>query len=195
MSSRHLLFGIGALSLLQGCGSPRYAAPVVLQSDYVHLYSKGGWGLDSDIWIYPNDRFTVAHFATNTHRVDEQYSGSNPGLFRSIVRRVQQRSAWGLSTASLQKDLEVAQQRSGAAHGVMDSSHYNLEIRYGAHRLQADCYAPQAFSEIFPEVRSLRNFAQLTKAVLTGTTKVEQGNRPGSALEPTSSTGGSALSR
>jgi hypothetical protein len=98
MSSRHLLIVIaGALSLLPACVSPRYAAPAAPQSDYVRLYSKGGWGFDSDIWIYPNDRFTVAHFATNTHRVDEQYSGTRPGLFRSIIRLVQQRSAWELS--------------------------------------------------------------------------------------------------
>ena len=172
------------MSGVQTCALPIcYAAPVVPQSDYVRLYAKGGWGVDSDIWVYPDDRFTVAHFATNTRRVDEQYSGTSPGLFHSIVPRVQQRSAWGMSTLSVQKDLEAARHRSGAAHGVMDSTHYHLDIRFGAHRLQADCYAPEEYSKIFPEVRSLRTFARLTKAVLAGTTRVRRENRTNSAVE------------
>lgn len=67
----------------------------------------------------------------------------------------------------------------------MDSSHYHLNIHFGAHRLEADCYAPQEYSEIFPEVRSLRTFAQLTKAVLAGTTMVEHGSGPNPAMQRT----------
>src|SRR5205807_9151479 len=111
------------------------------------------------------DRFTVSRFAAGSHRVDEQYSGIHPRLFHSIIQRVQQRSAWELSTASLHRDIEMACRRARAAYDVMDSSHFYLDIRSGTHRLQADCYAPQAYSQFFPEIRSLQTFAQLTNAI------------------------------
>ncbi len=144
-------------AILTGCLAPKYVVPTPPGSNYAHLYSAGSWGVNSDIWIYPDDTFKVTDFSSLSRRIEETRSGYRHGAFHSVIDLVQSENAWKITSASLMQDMKSAARLKGEAVGVMDSSHDYLDIRFGGRAMKADF--SEGYAEMLPSAKLLDGFA------------------------------------
>ena len=152
---------------ISGCLTAKYDAPKPTTADYAHLHLKGSWGFDSDIWLYPDDSFTVTIFHSRNHRIDETYEGHAQGAFRSLILLVDRNHGWNITAALLKAEVEAA--RNGEGFGVMDQSHATLDIASRGRTFHADFYAADSYAARYPSANSVATFSKLESHILNVT--------------------------
>lgn len=133
--------------------------------NYLHLHTKGGWAIDGDRWVFPDDTFRVRYQHASDGTVVEDWEGSNPGAFQRIVLLTDSCDGWRLTSTSLQHELESIERESRSVFGVMDTSHAYLEFRLSAKNLTADFYAADAYAEHYPNTMQISDFSKLQRAI------------------------------
>lgn len=153
-------------AVLCGCATPRYEPRPSRTYDFAHYFSKGGWGIDSDVWIYSDDTYVVTSFDSTTRKIEKTHTGRSKGLFRSIVRAVDRNDAWPITTASLDKEVEKATTaRNTHVPDITDLDREYLEIRAGGKIFKADFYGADRISAKLPEVKSLGAFVKIANQI------------------------------
>ena len=138
-------------------------------NDFIHLLSKGSWGIDEDIWIKSDDSFLRTTFTTEKHKIQEQHSGRIHGLFRRIVSYVDDENGWNITSLSMRQQITDEGNKRGGAFGVMDWDAEYLEISFAAKRLKADIYAPNYYAVECRSGKSIKSFAKIIKRIQNGT--------------------------
>ncbi len=132
-------------------------------SQFLRLHWHGGWGVDGDIWVYPDDTYRVRRYNSHSGAVETDRTGRHHGLFSELVATADARHAWQITTASLNDEVSTLTPK-GHVHGVMDSNHAFLEFRLPDRTLVADFYASDSFAKFLPDAQQLKTFAMLEAA-------------------------------
>jgi hypothetical protein len=155
--------------LCMGCGrSGRKSSDLqksVEAGEYIHLHSKGGWGIDGDIWIFSDDSFRVRYQMASDGVVRGDREGSNPGVFSRIVSLTDSLNGWQLTSDALEKEIKYANRDNGAI-GVADDNHTYLKFRVLGKQLTADFYAAGIFAKFYsPHVPQIAAYAAIEEAI------------------------------
>jgi hypothetical protein len=132
-------------------------------SRYLHLYSRGGWGTDIAVWVYPDDTFSVERIRLGPDGSVEKRTGRREGCFREIVSLVDARNAWQITTVSLADEVASFPEARGIS--VFDSNHTYLEFRIGDRTLVADFYAASSMLPHMSNAQQLTTYRELEKAL------------------------------
>jgi len=155
--------------VLCGCATPKYEPPPSRTRDFAHYYSKGGWGIDSDIWIYSDGTYVVTWFDSATRKIEKTHSGRSKGLFRSMVRAADRNDAWPITTKTLEEEVgKAAAARNTHVPDITDLNREYLEIRADGKILKADFYGADIIWGKFPEVKSLDAFVRIINQIREG---------------------------
>lgn len=127
------LFFLVLMLLSTGC---RRDPRLVFDSSkpHFHRFSKGGWGLDGDYLVLPDDTLHYRCFVAKTGEIDVDKVGRIPGLFASLVELADKHQAWGISTESITKEFN--ERHPGIS--VYDASHEFITFRHGERYLEGD---------------------------------------------------------
>ncbi|MEO5713214.1 MAG: hypothetical protein ABIT37_06970 [Luteolibacter sp.] len=154
------------IPLCMSCGGNKEAdfKMKVAAGKYLHLHTKGGWGIDRDLWIFPDDSFRACYRNRSKGSVENDRFGSNPGSFKRIVSLTDSLGGWRLTSDSLKKDMESA--KVGMINRkIFDVDHAYLEFKIPGKSLVADYYAAGYFAKFYPKAKEVSDFAKLQEAV------------------------------
>ncbi|MEK7949984.1 nucleoside hydrolase [Luteolibacter soli] len=150
----------------------------------IHLYLDGQWGVDSDIYIYPDGTYSYETYTDKDHKAVRKLQGKIEGLFPEVIRLVDENNAWSITPESLKEDFEKAKKESAMTMEIADGDHQYLTIKTEQKELKADFYEPDTFSEAYPTAKELGIFSSLTRLIIAKTDEPEKAE-PSDGNEPT----------
>jgi hypothetical protein len=118
------------------------------RSEYLHLHSIGGWGIDGDFWILPDDTYRVRYVDSHAGEIDTEYVGYQAGLFTSLT--------------TMANDSKVSGEHPGLFY---DCNHDFIEFRLKDHTLVADFEATNGFAKKYPSAKQMNRFNDLLNAI------------------------------